>query len=423
METPYLTKSTPEGARDFLVPSRLYPGSFYALPQSPQLFKQILMIGGCDRYAQLVRCFRDEDQRANRQPDFTQLDVEMSFVDEDDVMAVTEGLMQALFRELVGHDLELPLPRIPYEEALRRYGTDKPDLRFGLELVDVGDVVADCGFKVFTAALEAGGCVRGLRAPGAADRYSRKDLDELTAFVKEFGAKGLAWFKVAGGALASPVAKFLDETTQRAMIQRMEAGDGDLLLFVADQPDIAARALDPLRNRLARELDLIEEDQFRLLWVVDFPLFGWDEQRRRLDPLHHPFTSPRPEDLDRLESDPLAVRARAYDLVLNGEEIAGGSIRIHQRQVQERVFRLLGIGPEEAEARFGFFLQALDYGAPPHGGIAFGFDRMVALFCGEEAIREVIAFPKTQRAVCQLTGAPTPVDEAQLRELGLRLLD
>jgi len=421
VETPFLTKSTPEGARDYLVPSRLQPGSFYALPQSPQLFKQILMIGGCDRYAQLVRCFRDEDQRANRQPDFTQLDVEMAFVDEDDVLDNTEGLMQALFTDILGRDLDVPLERMPYEAAMRRFGTDKPDLRFGMELVEINDQVAEGGFKVFASVVAAGGCVRGFRAPAAAERYSRKDLDDLTAFVGEFGAKGLAWFKVSGGALQSPIAKFFEAPAQAAIIERLEAADGDLLLFVADTPEVAARALGPLRIRLANELDLIDRDAYRLLWVVDCPLFGWDEEAQRPTPLHHPFTSPRPEDVDRLESDPMSVKACAYDLVLNGEEIAGGSIRIHRRDVQERVFRQLGIGPEEAQARFGFFLDALTYGAPPHGGIAFGFDRLVAILCGEDAIREVIAFPKTQRAVCQLTGAPTPVDDAQLRELGLRL--
>jgi len=421
IETPVLTKSTPEGARDYLVPSRVQPGSFYALPQSPQLFKQILMIGGCDRYAQIVRCYRDEDLRANRQSEFTQLDVEMSFVDEEDVLGMTDGLMQVLFKEIVGRDLPLPLPRMPHEEAMRRFGSDKPDLRFGLELVDISDVAAECGFKVFAGAVASGGCVRGLRAPAAAEAYSRKDLDELTAFAGEFGAKGLAWLKVTGGALTSPIAKFFDGAAQAAVITRLEARDGDLLLFVADKPAVAAAALGALRTRLGRELGLINSDEFNLLWVVDFPLFGWDEEEQRVDPEHHPFSAPRPEDLDRLEDDPLSVRGRLYDLVLNGEEIASGSIRIHQREVQERVFRLLGIGPEEAQQRFGFFLDALKYGAPPHGGIAFGFDRIVSLFCGEEAIREVIPFPKTQRGVCPLTGAPALVDEAQLRELGLRL--
>jgi aspartyl-tRNA synthetase len=422
IETPMLTKSTPEGARDYLVPSRLYPGSFYALPQSPQLFKQILMVGGCDRYAQIVRCFRDEDLRGNRQPEFTQLDVEMSFVDEEDVFAMTEGLMQVLFKDLLGRHLALPLRRMPYDEALRRYASDKPDLRFGLEIEDVGDLVGKSGFKVFADTVAAGGCVRGFRAPGAAERYSRKDLDGLTAFVGEYGAKGLAWFKMAGGALTSPIAKFFDQPTQAALIQRLAAQNGDLLLFVADKEEMVVRALGPLRVRLGHELGLVRPDDFQLLWVVDFPLFGWDSEANRLDPQHHPFTSPRLADLDRLEAEPLKVKARAYDLVLNGEEIAGGSIRIHQEAVQERIFRLLKIGPEEARVRFGFFLDALKYGAPPHGGIAFGFDRLVSLFCGEEAIREVIPFPKTQRAVCQLTSAPTPVDEAQLKELGLRLL-
>ena len=424
VETPFLTKSTPEGARDFLVPSRLYPGSFYALPQSPQLFKQILMVGGCDRYAQIVRCFRDEDQRANRQPDFTQIDIEMSFVDQDDVIEVTEGLMKTLFREVLDRDLDLPLRRMPFDEAMLRYGSDKPDLRFGLEIVELSDLVGESAFKVFASAVQSGGCVRGIRAPGADERYSNTDLNKgFVDFAKEYGAKGLAWFKVADGALASSIAKFFDAAAQQAIIERMGAADGDVLLFVADTPAVAARVLGALRLRLGRELDLIDRDALELVWVVDCPLFDWDEDRQAPTPLHHPFTAPRPEDLDRLETDPMSVKAYAYDLVLNGEEIAGGSIRIHQRDVQERVFRLLEIGPEEAQARFGFFLDALNYGAPPHGGIAFGFDRLVSIFCGEEALREVIAFPKTQRAVCQLTGAPAPVDDAQLRELGIRLID
>jgi len=422
VETPLLTKSTPEGARDYLVPSRLNPGRFYALPQSPQLFKQLLMVAGFDRYVQIVKCLRDEDLRADRQPEFTQLDVEMSFVDEEDIYELIDGLMAEIMRQMLGRELPLPIPRIPYREAIDRFGTDKPDIRFGLEIVDIGEIAQACDFRVFTSALERGGQVRGINAKGGA-QLTRREIDELVEWVKQFGAGGLAWIKVEEGQrLASSIVKFFSEDQQQALRQRMAAEPGDLLLFVADKPKVVATTLDELRRRLARRLDLIPEDEFAFCWIVDFPLFEWNEEEQRPDPRHHPFTSPKPEHLDLLEERPLDVLARAYDLVLNGTEIGGGSIRIHQREVQQRVFRLLRIGDEEAQEKFGFLLNALRYGAPPHGGIALGLDRIIMLLLGLDSIREVIAFPKTQKAVELMTGAPSEVTEEQLRELGLRLL-
>ena len=422
VETPLLTKSTPEGARDYLVPSRVNPGSFYALPQSPQLFKQILMVAGMDRYVQIVKCLRDEDLRADRQPEFTQLDVEMSFIDQDDVYALIDGLMAELMQTLLGRAIELPIRRITYQEAMDRYGTDKPDLRFGLEFVDIGDLAAACDFRVFRSVAEGGGQVRGFNAKGGG-RYSRGDMDKLGEWLKDFGARGLAWMKVdESGALASSIAKFFTDEQKAELRERMGGEPGDVLVFVADKPPVVATSLDELRRRLARELGLIPEDSFAFCWVVDFPLFEWNQEDQRPDPRHHPFTSPRPEHLEFLEDRPLEVLSRAYDLVLNGTEIGGGSIRIHNMDVQQRVFRMLRITDEEAREKFGFLLDALRFGAPPHGGIALGLDRVVALLLGLESIREVIAFPKTQKALELMTGAPSEVSEKQLAELGLRLL-
>ena len=422
VETPFLTKSTPEGARDYLVPSRVHPGQFYALPQSPQLFKQILMIGGLDRYFQIVKCFRDEDLRANRQPEFTQIDVEMSFVDEADVQAMTEGLLTRLFEDAGAKAPPTPLPRIAYHEAFDRFGTDAPDMRFGLELHDVTDVAKDCGFRVFSQAAAGGALVRGLCVPGGAE-MPRRQVDGLVEWVKQLGAGGLAWTKLRGGRAEGGIAKFLSEGELAAMRGRLGAEDGALLLFVAERRHLSDLTLSHLRLRLARDLKLLEGAPDALCWVVDPPAFEPDEASGRLTFVHHPFTSPRPEDLERLESDPTAVRARAYDLVMNGQEIAGGSIRISDPELQMRIFRLLGYADEQVEERFGFFMRALRYGAPPHGGIAFGFDRTVMTFLGVEDIREVIAFPKTQRAVCLLTDAPSGVDEGQLRDLGIARLE
>ncbi|HSM74487.1 MAG TPA: aspartate--tRNA ligase [Desulfobacterales bacterium] len=420
IETPVLTRSTPEGARDYLVPSRVNPGKFYALPQSPQLFKQLLMVSGFDRYYQIVRCFRDEDLRADRQPEFTQIDVEMSFVGEEDVMAMAEGMMAKLFRDVLVRPLALPFARLSYGEALDRYGLDKPDTRFGLELKDVSDIVAASGFKVFADVVKAGGIVKALNAKGCID-FSRKEIDDLTAFVAVYRAKGLAWVKVREDAWQSPIAKFFTEAERAALAARIEMTPGDLVFFVADQPKIANESLGHLRNHLGARLGLIDEKAFNFLWVTRFPLLEYDETEKRYQALHHPFTAPLEEDYPKLESDPLAVRSRAYDLVLNGSEIGGGSIRIHQRDVQQRVFDALGLKPEEYEEKFGFLITALESGAPPHGGIAFGFDRLVMLLCGQSSIRDVIAFPKTQRAACLLTNAPSEPAKAQLDELALRV--
>jgi aspartyl-tRNA synthetase len=416
VETPLLTRSTPEGARDFLVPARLQPRSFYALPQSPQLFKQLLMISGFERYYQIARCFRDEDQRADRQPEFTQLDLEMSFVEEDDVIEVIEAVMGAVF-ETAGFGVPAPpWPRLGYDEALARYGTDRPDTRFGLEIAELGEAVAGSGFKVFSGALEAGGVVRGLNA-GRRD-LPRRELDELTEVAMRHGAKGLVWaFVQEDGTWRSPVAKFLGEDEVGAITRALDGQAGDLLLAVADSPRVAAASLGALRLELARRFDLVPPGRHDILWVVDFPMFGWNEEERRWDALHHPFTAPS-GDLE----DPGALRSRAYDVVLDGSEIGGGSIRISRTDVQEKVLELLGIGAGEAQARFGFLLDALRHGAPPHGGIALGIDRIVALVAGHDSIREVIAFPKTASGGDPLTGAPAPVDAAQLRELGLRTL-
>ena len=426
IETPMLGKSTPEGARDFLVPSRLCEGAFYALPQSPQLFKQILMVANTERYFQIVRCFRDEDPRADRQAEFTQIDVEMSFVDEDDVMAMNEGLAARIFKEILGVEVSLPIPRISYAQAIDEYGIDRPDMRFDMKLKDISDIAKDSTFKVFTSTVEAGGVVKGLCAPGGA-KYSRSDIEKtFTAFVGDYGAKGLAWMKVekdeSGNVLPkSSISKFFTEDQLAQLVERFGANEGDLMLFIADKADVANKALAPLRVRLGRELKLFDPKEFKFIWVVDFPLFEWNADEKRYDSLHHPFTSPVEEDMGKLETDPGHIRSQAYDLVVNGSEVGGGSVRIHRPAVQAKVFDLLNISKKQAQERFGFFLKALEYGAPPHGGIAFGLDRLVMLLTGTDNIRDVIAFPKTQRGQCLLTEAPSDVDQSQLDELNLRV--
>jgi len=420
IETPMLTKSTPEGARDYLVPSRVNAGTFYALPQSPQLFKQLLMVSGYDRYCQIVKCFRDEDLRADRQPEFTQIDCEMSFVDRDDVMKVMEGMIAVIFKEARGIDIPLPMPRITYAEAMDRFGVDNPDLRFGLELVELSEIVKNSGFKVFADVVGSGGIVKALNAKGCGT-FSRKDLDDLTEFVKIYGAKGLAWVKITEEGWQSPIAKFFTEDELAKMNKSLDAQIGDLLLFVADTYRIANESLGRLRNNLGHRLGLTDKDTFKFTWVTDFPLLEWDGETRRHVAVHHPFTAPLDEDIPLLDTDPGKARAKAYDMVLNGSEIGGGSIRIHDQSVQSRMFRLLGIEEEEAREKFGFLLDALEFGAPPHGGIAFGLDRLTMILTGAESIRDVIAFPKTQKATCLMSEAPNVVDEKQLRELSIRL--
>ena len=423
IETPILGRSTPEGARDYLVPSRVHRGHFYALPQSPQLYKQIMMVAGYDRYVQVARCFRDEDLRADRQPEFTQLDLEMSFVTADDVMNMVNGLMARLADELLGLKLSLPLPTMTYDEAMENYGHDAPDLRYDMRLIDCTDLAAEAEFRVFKSVADAGGKVRCINGKGAASLFSRKRIDELTAYVQEdFGAKGLAWFKVeSDGKLASPIAKNFSDSLLARFAERTGAEPGDLLLLVADNWDVTCKALYGLRKRLAAELKLYDPKEMHFSWVVSFPMFDYDDEEQRWVAMHHPFTAPRAEDLPRLQESPGECRAQAYDLILNGSEAGGGTIRLHDAEVQATVFRLLGIDKEQARERFGFLLDALEFGAPPHGGIALGIDRIVMLFAGLDNIRDCIAFPKTQRAADLMTEAPGRVDERQLRELGLRI--
>ncbi len=421
VETPFLTRSTPEGARDFLVPSRMQPGSFYALPQSPQLFKQLLMVAGFERYFQIVRCFRDEDLRKDRQPEFTQIDIETSFLDRDDFLPIIEGMVAEIWRRVKGMELVRPFPRLAYDDAMARFGSDKPDLRFGLELQDASALFAGGEFQAFALTVAGGGTVKALRIPSAGG-MSRKELDDLTSEAKQLGAKGLVWIKVTAEGLQSPVAKFLTAVQDR-LLALTGGTAGDLLLLVADAPAVAATVLGRFRVDLARRFRLIPEGRDIFAWVIDFPLVEWNADEKRWDAVHHPFTAPRDEDLALLESDPGKARAKAYDLVLNGQEAAGGSIRIHQQSVQERLFGLIGISKEEARARFGFLLEALEFGAPPMGGIAFGLDRLAASLAGQESIREVIAFPKTQKGTCPLTDAPAPVDARQLRDLGIRVVE
>ncbi len=420
VETPVLTKSTPEGARDYLVPSRVNPGNFFALPQSPQLFKQLLMVSGYDRYFQIVKCFRDEDLRADRQPEFTQIDCELSFVSRDDVMDVMEGMVASIFQAAIGVELTLPMPRLAYAEAMDRFGVDNPDLRFDLELVTITDLVENSDFKVFASVAKSGGLVKALNAKGCAT-FSRKELDDLTEFVKIYGAKGLAWVKMTEEGWQSPIAKFFTADELSALNAKLDAEVGDLLLFVADQPSITNEALGRLRGHLGQKLGLGKKDVYTFVWITDFPLLEWDGGEKRHVAVHHPFTAPLEEDIALLDTEPGKARAQAYDLVLNGSEVGGGSIRIHDQAVQSRMFELLGIEAAEAREKFGFLLDALSFGAPPHGGIAFGLDRLMMILTGADSIRDVIAFPKTQKATCLLSEAPNEVSEKQLQELAIRL--
>ncbi len=420
VETPFLMKSTPEGARDYLVPSRINPGHFYALPQSPQTYKQLIMVAGFDRYFQIVRCFRDEDLRGDRQPEFTQIDIEMSFVNEEDVMEAAERLTAGLFKAILDIDLPRPFPRLTHREAIDTYGSDKPDTRFGFEIVDLAAAAEASDFQVFKRVLSDGGQVRGINAKGCG-AFSRRQIDDLGVFAGEFGARGLAWIRVTHGGLESAIVKFFPEQAQVLLKRALKAEPGDLLLFAADQPTVVAEVLGNLRLKLADQLNLLDRDRFSFGWVTHFPLVEWDPREKRYAACHHPFTSPLDEDIGKMETDPAGVRARAYDLVLNGNEIAGGSIRIHRREIQEKMFDLLDISPPEAEEKFGFLLDAFRYGAPPHGGIAFGYDRLVALMAGRDFIRDVIAFPKTNNAASLMDGAPSAVDADQLKELGIRL--
>ena len=423
IETPILNKSTPEGARDYLVPSRVHPGTFYALPQSPQLFKQLLMCSGFDRYFQIAKCFRDEDLRADRQPEFTQVDMELSFVDVDDVIEVNERLLKAVFKETIGIDVPNPIPRMTWQEAMDRFGSDKPDTRFGMELVNVSDVVAGCGFSVFTSALENGGSVRGINAEGQGD-MPRKKIDALVEFAKGFGAKGLAYIAIQpDGTLKSSFAKFMTEEQMAALVKAMNGKNGDLLLFAADRNKVVWDVLGNLRLEIARNLGILDKNQYNFLWVTEFPLLEWSEEENRYVAMHHPFTMPMEEDIPLLDTDPGKVRAKAYDIVLNGTELGGGSVRIHQDDIQEKMFEIIGLSKETAQERFGFLLTAFKYGVPPHAGLAFGLDRMVMLMTQADSIREVIAFPKVKDASCLMTNAPDYVDDIQLKELGIAVVE
>lgn len=421
IETPMLTKSTPEGARDYLVPSRVHPGDFYALPQSPQLFKQLLMCAGYDRYFQIIKCFRDEDLRADRQPEFTQIDIELSFADIDDVISVNEKLLKRMFKDILDVNIELPIARMTYSEAMERYGSDKPDTRFAMELVNVSEVVKDSEFGVFSAAIDKGGCVRGINAKGQGD-MSRKKIDKLVDLSKDFGAKGLAYLSInEDGTYKSSFAKFMSDEELSNLVDKMSAKAGDLLLFVADKDEVAFDVLGNLRLELAKQLDLIDKDKFNFLWVTDFPLFEYSKEEDRYVSKHHPFTMPLEEDMDLIDTDPAKVRSKAYDIILNGNEIGGGSVRIHQTQIQEKVFKALGFSKEESYERFGFLLNAFKYGVPPHAGLAYGLDRLIMIMSKEDSIRDVIAFPKLKDASCLMTKAPSAVDEKQLEELGIEI--
>ena len=422
IETPILVKSTPEGARDYLVPSRVRNGCFYALPQSPQQYKQLLMLSGMDRYFQIAKCFRDEDLRADRQPEFTQIDLEMSFVEEDDVMTVNEGLLKRVFKEIKGIDIETPFIRMPYQEAMDRFGSDKPDTRFGLEITDISKVVEGCGFGVFTGALENGGSVRAINAKGLGDQISRKNIDALGEFVKTYKAKGLAWIKINPDGVQSPIAKFFEQDQLNAILDAVDAKENDVIFIVADKNSVVYASLGALRLEIAKRYELIDKSKYNFLWVTDFPLLEYDEEENRYVAMHHPFTAPKDEDLALLDTDPGKVRAKAYDIILNGVELGGGSMRIYNSDLQQKMFEVIGLPAEEIEARFGFLIDAFKYGAPPHGGMAYGFDRMLMLLDGCESIRDVIAFPKVQNASELMTNAPDIVDEKQLEELGIAIV-
>ena len=421
VETPMLIKSSPEGARDYLVPSRVHPGKFYALPQSPQLFKQLLMVAGYDRYMQITKCFRDEDLRADRQPEFTQIDLEMSFVNVDDVLAINEGFVKKAFKEALGLDIETPFLRLSYQEAMDRFGSDKPDIRFGLELVNVSDLVANSGFKVFADTVRNGGSVRAINAKGCGAKFSRREIDSLVEFVKIYKAKGMAWIVVEENELKSAITKFFTEDEVKALLERTEAKPGDLICFIADRNEVVYESLGALRLELARRLNLLDKNEFKFLWVTEFPLLEYDEEEKRWVAKHHPFTSPMDEDMEYLDSDPGRVRAKAYDIVLNGTEVGGGSIRIHMQELQAKMFKLLGMTEEEAWSKFGYLLEAFRFGVPPHGGLAYGLDRMIMLMAGRSSIRDVIAFPKVQNASDLMTNAPDTVEMKQLKELHIRI--